>query len=89
MDSKRLQPYGLRTLLECLGRLSVLSQPDDTMKFSFEYVTTLVKDPNCEQDIRELIFQNEEEWGKFMLLFTTQVHTHVQVQTSWRNSNNS
>lgn len=74
MASQRLIPYGFRSLIECLQRALILSQPDDTPKFLSEYMAEMLqfKDSNPEADANEVIFQNQEEWGKFVLLLFTQ-----------------
>uniref|UniRef100_A0A3B4U5F2 RIIa domain-containing protein n=1 Tax=Seriola dumerili TaxID=41447 RepID=A0A3B4U5F2_SERDU len=70
MDSQGLFPYGLRSLIECVTRATILSQPADTPKFLADYLTELVnyRGANHEADAKEVTFLNQEEWGKFMLL---------------------
>uniref|UniRef100_A0A4W6FIZ5 RIIa domain-containing protein n=1 Tax=Lates calcarifer TaxID=8187 RepID=A0A4W6FIZ5_LATCA len=70
MDSQGLCPYGIKSLIECVSRATLIAQPGDIPNFLAEYLSELVsfRDSNHETNVKDVSFHYEELWGKFALL---------------------
>ncbi|XP_067455502.1 calcium-binding tyrosine phosphorylation-regulated protein-like [Thunnus thynnus] len=69
MTSHNLCPYGLKSLLECITRAALLSQPGDNPDFLFEYLSELINFRRChpEDDPKIVSFNYQEMWeNKFL-----------------------
>nr|XP_046241230.1 histone-lysine N-methyltransferase 2D-like [Scatophagus argus] len=66
MSSQRLSPYGLKSLVECVCRATLLSQPAHIPKFLAQYLSELIdfRGPNHEADNKVVSFQHHELWEK-------------------------
>lgn len=65
MSASNFTPYGVKSLLECMSRATLLAQPDDIPEFLSTHVDkmTHVRDEES-RDTKEVTFQYEEQWGK-------------------------
>ncbi|XP_033181851.1 proteoglycan 4-like isoform X1 [Anabas testudineus] len=59
-------PYGLKSMMECLSRATLLSQPEDIPDFLTKYMSGLInfRDSGHETDPKLLCFQYQEQWEK-------------------------
>lgn len=61
-----LFPYGLRSLVECINRATILSQPTDIPSFIVDYLTGLdnFRRSQITADLRINCYLYQELWGK-------------------------
>ncbi|KAM7406388.1 hypothetical protein PAMP_000767 [Pampus punctatissimus] len=69
MISHNLCPYGLKSLVECISRAVLLSQPADIPIFLLEYLAELINFRRChpEADPKRVSFNYQEIWEKKFL----------------------
>ncbi|XP_072228088.1 uncharacterized protein [Leuresthes tenuis] len=62
-------PYGVKCLQECMCRATLLAQPDDILGFLLTHVRNILKSRDGEsKDIKEVVFQYQNQWEKTFLL---------------------
>jgi len=61
-------PYGLKSVLECAVRATLLSQTENIPEFLSQYFSEITgfKDEHAEDDPKEISFQFQEQWGKLL-----------------------
>ncbi|KAI9534888.1 hypothetical protein NQZ68_010274 [Dissostichus eleginoides] len=67
MCAHNFTPYGVKCLLECMTRATLLAQPDDIPEFLSTHVDEMrhhVRDDGS-RDNKEVAFCYEEQWGEF------------------------
>ena len=65
MNTRKSLPYGMKSLLECMSRATLLTQPDDTPKFLSTHVNEMTHFSKEEsRDIKDVAFRYQEQWGK-------------------------
>nr|XP_046231943.1 uncharacterized protein LOC124052079 [Scatophagus argus] len=56
-------PYGVKSLLECMSRATLLAQPDDVPKFLSTHVDEMIHFRDEEsRDTKEVAFQFQDQW---------------------------
>ena len=84
MDSQStLCPYGLASLVECVSRAALLTEPKDIPEFLNNYLSELItfRDSNNETDPKVSCFLYEEQLGKLISLFSfTHSNTKVKIK---------
>lgn len=66
MDPKKICPYGLKTIVECITRATLLSQPTDIPGFLNDYLFELIdfRRSYPEADFKDVSFHYQEQWGE-------------------------
>ncbi|KAM7406381.1 hypothetical protein PAMP_000760 [Pampus punctatissimus] len=82
MTSQNLCPYGLKSLVECISRAVLLSQPADIPIFLREYLAELINFRRChpEADPKRVSFNYQEIWEKKFL--RTKITSETPITTS-------
>ncbi|XP_044060895.1 serine/arginine repetitive matrix protein 1-like isoform X2 [Siniperca chuatsi] len=69
MNFQSLCPYGLKSIMECISRATLLSQPTDIPDFLFQYMSELIsfRRSHPEADPKVVSFRYQELWEKKFL----------------------
>lgn len=66
MRAKVATPYGVKTLLECMARATLLAQPDDISTFLTRYIKNMFRSRTEDgKDVKVVAFDYEEDWGQY------------------------
>uniref|UniRef100_A0A3Q3EY43 RIIa domain-containing protein n=1 Tax=Labrus bergylta TaxID=56723 RepID=A0A3Q3EY43_9LABR len=70
MNSQSLCPHGLKSVMECISKAAILSQPTDIPVFLIQYLSELVRfrESQPETDPNDVSTIYQEEWSKLFLL---------------------
>uniref|UniRef100_A0A8C4HTD5 RIIa domain-containing protein n=1 Tax=Dicentrarchus labrax TaxID=13489 RepID=A0A8C4HTD5_DICLA len=65
MSANNSTPYGVKSLLECISRATLLAEPDDIPQFLSTHVDEMTRVRDTElRDTKEVAFRYQEQWGK-------------------------
>lgn len=66
MTSQDFYLYGLKSVMECISRAVLLSQPADIHDFLSQYFSGLIdyRDSQLETDPKKVSYNYQEQWGK-------------------------
>lgn len=79
MSAGNSTPYGVKSLLECMCRATLLAQPDDIPEFMSTYVDKMAhfRDEDS-RDIKEVAYRYQEQWGKSEWYFDSGIHMQMK-----------
>ncbi len=75
MSASNSTPYGVKSLLECMSRATLLAQPDDIPEFLSTHVDQMTHFRGEDsRDTKEVAFQYQEQWGKAECYFDVDIN---------------
>lgn len=71
MNIQSLCPYGMKSIMECISRAILLSQPTDIPGFLLQYLSELIsfRESYPEDDPKIVTFCYQEMWGKLLFKY--------------------